>query len=182
MATIKDVSKRRRRNRMMYHEVIAAAEEVGIELGGSVRSLPDIVMTIFRRTHALWKHAASVVDQLDPDADPGLPDSIWTIRFDENGNRIVELSKWVEYETRLREEVFDQAMRMSHLKIDERMVRVEETQLAILQVAITKALAATQGMNEELRRELGRNLRSELSLIEGEAELVSEIDAEGEAA
>jgi hypothetical protein len=165
-------TRRRFRNKLLYMEVVNAAADLGIELGPEIKSIPDAVMTIFRRTHALWLHAASQVDRLDPEADPGVEDSLWTLRYDENGNRIIELSKWIQYEQALRSELFEQAMQMSHLKLDERMVQVEETTLAILGRALQAAMQKAQ-VPEDLRKTIGSNLRTELAIIDGNAEEVA---------
>jgi hypothetical protein len=162
------MARRRHRNRVLYMEVVAASAELGIELGPEIKSIPDIVMKVFRRTHALWLHAASEVDRLDSDKRPGEPDSIWTLRYDENGNRIVELSKWVQYEQTLRNELFEQAMAMSHLKLDERLIAVEEATLAILGRALQAAMAKSD-VPEDMRKVIGSNLRQELAVIDGSA-------------
>lgn len=161
-------TKRRQRNRVLYQEVVATAADLGIELGSHITSIPEVVMRVFRRTHALWIHAATEVDRLDADAEPGTRDSLWTLRYDENGNRIVELSKWIQYEQALREELFEQAMQMSHLKLDERMVNIEERTLNLLGHALMAAAEAS-GLDEGQRRLLGSNLRHQLGLIEGTA-------------
>jgi hypothetical protein len=151
-----------------YHDVIEAAGDMGIELGPEINSIPEIVMTVFRRTHALWLHAASEVDRLDPDKTPGLPGSLWTIRYDESGNRIVEQSKWILAEKALREELFDQAMRMSHLKLDERLVAVEEATLSLIAAALATAVSKAD-IPEDTQRAIGKYFREELQTIDGTA-------------
>lgn len=160
-------SKRRRaRNRLMYQEAISFASELGIELAPS-EPIPDVMEKIFRRTHALWLHAATEVDRLDPDAPAGDQDSIWTYKYDENGNKIVGPSRWIQLENALRSELFEQAAVATKLNLDEAHVRVEAAKLEVLSTALRNAVKAA-GVPEELQRKIGAALRSELAIIEGQ--------------
>lgn len=160
--------KKRKRNSVLYHEAVALAAELGVETGPKITSIPDILMMVFERTHALWLAAATAVDQLDADAAPGEPNSPWYKSLDEQGNWEYQPAKEIELERVLREELFDQGVRLSQLNIDDRAVRVQEIQLEILGAALSKAVARSN-LTEDQRRELGGHLREELSLIEGTA-------------
>lgn len=162
---VKRARKRRLRNRAMYHEAMSMAQDLGIELAAPA-PVADVLEKVFRRTHALWQHAATEVDRLDPDAAPGAKDSLWTYRWDDVGNKIVEPSKWVQYENVLRQELFEQAAVAQKLNLDEARVRIEAAQLEILRNAIRNAAKAAK-LPEDMQRKLGAALRSELAVIEG---------------
>lgn len=164
---IRRSQKRRARNKAMYHEMVKLAAEQGIELADPIPTT-DLLEKVFRRTHALWIHAATEVDRLDPDAPAGKPGSLWTYKIDENGNKIVEPSKWVQYENALRQELFEQAAMAQKLNLDEAKVRIEAAQLQLLGQALKNAAKRT-GLDDETQRQLGANLRRELSVIEGTA-------------
>jgi hypothetical protein len=105
---------------------------------------------------------------LDPDVPPGDPKSIWFTHRDEQGNLHWEPSKWIELERALREELFDQGIRMGALKIDERRVRIEEKQMEVLSRALATAVERA-GLDEATRRRVGGFLREELAVIDGTA-------------
>lgn len=163
-----------RRKRKAYHAVMRDAQKKKIQLQFP-SGLPDALDKIFRRTHALWHHAATVVDKLSTSAPPGAKNSIWTYKWDENGNKIVEPSKWVAYESALRKEVFEQAAIMQKLNIDEARVRIEQAQLDLLAQALKNA-ARKANLDDQQQRSLGAALREELSIIEGTAEEISPIE------
>lgn len=163
---IRQAKRRRRRNAKLYHEAVALAGDLGMELGKNPGTIPEVLEKVFRRTHALWAHAASQVDNLSSTANPGTKNSLWALKYDEQGNRIVEPSKWVMLETALREELFEQGARMTQLNLDARRVKIEETQLEMLSRAL--ALAAKRAnLSDEQQRDLGSALRTELAIIEG---------------
>lgn len=165
------MKKRRQRNRVLYHEAVALAADLGVETGERVSSIPDILMKVFERTHALWLTIATAVDNLDADAKPGAPNSLWHKALDEQGNWIYSPAKEVQLEQTLREELFDQGVRLSQLNIDSRAVRVEEVKLELLARALDNAVKQV-GLPEKQRKELGAALRSELHVLEGTAEEV----------
>lgn len=163
---IRRAKQRRMRNARHYHEALALAGELGIELGENPGQIPDVMERIFRRVHALWKFAASQVDLLDHTAAPGAKNSLWYRHYDDNGNVIYSPSKWVEMERALREELFEMGSRMTQLNIDTRHVMVEEKQLDLLSRALATAAAAA-GLSDEQKRNLGSALRTELAVLEG---------------
>lgn len=165
---IKHARKRRLRNRAMYHEAMAMAQELDIQLAPST-PVADVLEKVFRRTHALWQYAAQQVDMLDPDAKPSTKGSLWVYKFDESGNRLVVPSMWVEYENVLRTELFEQAAVAQKLNLDEARLRIDAAQLAVLSQAIRNAAKKAQ-LPDEMQRKLGSALREELATIEGTAE------------
>lgn len=164
---LKRARKRRMRNRAMYHEAMAMASELDIQLAPST-PVADVLEKVFRRTHALWQYAATIVDQLDPDAPPGQKGSLWVHKFDESGNKLVVPSMWVEYENILRSELFEQAAVAQKLNLDEARVRIEAAQLQVLSTALRNATKKA-GVPDEMQRKIGAALREELAVIEGTA-------------
>lgn len=162
------MEKRRKRNSVLYHEAVALAGDLGVETGPKITSIPDILMKVFERTHVLWLTIATAVDNLDADAQPGTKGSLWHKAIDEQGNWIYTPAKEVELERVLREELFDQGVRLSQLKIDDRAVRVEEVKLELLAKALDSAVKKA-GIPEAKRREIGVALREELAVLEGSA-------------
>ena len=149
----------------MYHEAVSLAADLGIELAAP-EPVADVMEKVFRRTHALWLHAATEVDRLDPDAPAGKPDSLWTYKFDENGNKIVEPSKWIQMESALRQELFEQAAVATKLNLDEAHVRIEGAKLELLARALSAAVKKAD-VPEDMQRRIGAALRQELATIEG---------------
>lgn len=158
---------RRKRNKVMYAEAMRFAQQLGIELAPH-EPVTEILKKTFARTHALWQHAAAEVDMLDADAPAGKKDSIWTWRWDEQGNKLVEPQKWIKLEAELRTELFQQAAMMQKLNIDEAAVRVEQAKLDVLSQALRSAVKKA-GVPEDMQRAIGAALRAELMTIEGTA-------------
>lgn len=159
--------KRRMRNREMYAEAMRFAEQLDITLA-SDDNVSNIIIKIIQRTHALWLHAASKTDELDPELKPGEPNSIFTYRFDEQGNKLIEPSKWVAYEKELRQELFSQVALAQKLNIDEAAVRVEAAKLDLLSRALRNSMKKAQ-VPDEMQRRIGSALREELTILEGTA-------------
>lgn len=159
--------KRRMRNREMYAEAMRFAEQLDITLAPD-DNVSNIIIKIIQRTHALWLHAASKTDELNPDLKPGEPGSIFTYRFDEQGNKLIEPSKWVAYEKELRQELFSQVALAQKLNIDEAAVRVEAAKLDLLSRALRNSMKKAQ-VPDEMQRRIGSALREELIVLEGTA-------------
>lgn len=155
------------RNREMYAEAMRFAEQLDITLAPD-DNVSNIIIKIIQRTHALWLHAASKTDELNPDLKPGEPGSIFTYRFDEQGNKLIEPSKWVAYEKELRQELFSQVALAQKLNIDEAAVRVEAAKLDLLSRALRNSMKKAQ-VPDEMQRRIGSALREELIVLEGTA-------------
>lgn len=145
-------------------EALAEAQSVGIALGEHPGTIYDVMEKVFIRTHALFMFTARKVDELDPNAKPTTNrdgDSLWWQSYDRQGNLVISPSKWPALEKTLREELFDQAIRMGALNIDERKVNIQQQILDILSRALSNAAAAAK-LPEDQRRALGAALRAEL--------------------
>jgi hypothetical protein len=157
----KDPQKRtkakQRRNAMLMAEAleIASTYDIAVNKGNAVI---DVLQTVLDRAMDLWRLACKEVDKLSMD-------ERLVQRIDENGNRLVEPHIWIQYEGSLRAELIDLGIRMGHLGVDERRVRVQEAQVELLGRAVLAAAHAI-GLPAEQQRELGAALRDELIKLE----------------
>lgn len=143
---------------MVYREIIESLGEEGMTLVGDV-TIPDALQEILGRAVSHMRIAATQVDKLRPS-------ELWAYKFDAQGNRLVEPSKWLRAETAARKEVMEIAGRMAQLDIDGRRVAVEEAEALF----ITRFLdAVLDGLNltDEQRGLLGPALDNAMPLIEG---------------
>jgi hypothetical protein len=148
---------KRRRNAMLLGEAleIASTYDIAITKGNAV---VDVLQTVLDRAMDIWRLACKEVDKLDMD------DRL-VERIDENGNRLVEPHVWIQYELTLRAELADLAIRMGHLGVDERRVRVQEAQVELLGRAVLAAAHAI-GLPIDQQKQLGAALRTELEKLE----------------
>jgi hypothetical protein len=134
---------------------IASTYDIAITKGNSV---VDVLQLVLDRAMDLWRLACKEVDKL------GMDERL-VERTDENGNHLVEPHIWIQYEATLRAELMDLGIRMGHLGVDERRVRVQEAQVELLGRAVLAAAHAI-GLPMETQRELGAALRDELVKLE----------------
>lgn len=157
----KDPQKRskakQRRNAMLLGEALEIAKTYDIPVSKG-NAVVDVLQTVLDRCMDHWRLACKEVDQLSMD-------ERLVVRIDENGNKLVEPHIWIQYEASLRAELLDLGIRMGHLGIDERKVRVEEAKIELLGRAVLAAAHAI-GLSIDLQRQLGAALRTELEKLE----------------
>lgn len=157
----KDKTKRqnakRRRNAILLGEAldIAKTYDIAITKGNVV---VDVLQTVLDRCMDHWRLACKEVDSLSMD-------ERLVERIDEQGNRLVETHIWMQYEASLRAELMDLGIRMGHLGVDERRVRVQEAQVELLGRAVLAAAHAI-GLPLDTQKQLGAALREELEKLE----------------
>jgi hypothetical protein len=150
-------AKRRRRNAILMGEALDLAKtyDISISKGNTV---VDVLQTLLDRLMDKWRFVCKKVDMLEEDQ--------WLVsRTDEMGNTLVEPNVWIQYEGVLRSELMDLSIRMGHLGVDERRVRVEEAKIELLGRAVLAAAHAI-GLPVEQQRALGAALRDELVKLE----------------
>lgn len=164
MAATKDLTRtnrrtatKRRRNAMLLGEAleIASTYDIAIVTGNAV---VDVLQQVLDRCMDHWRLACKEVDGLEMD-------ERLVVRIDEQGNRLVEPHIWIQYEQMLRAELTDLAIRMGHLGVDERRVRVQEAQIELLGRAVLAA-AHFIGLDVNQQKQLGAALRDELMKLE----------------
>jgi hypothetical protein len=148
---------KRRRNAQLLGEAldIASTYDIAIVKGNAV---VDVLQTVLDRLMDKWRWVCKTVDALDMD-------EVLVERIDEQGNRLVEPNVWIQYESTLRAELMDLGIRMGHLGVDERRVRVQEAQVELLGRAVLAAAHAI-GLDMGQQRQLGAALRVELEKLE----------------
>lgn len=153
----KRVATKRRRNAMLLGEAleIASTYDIAVVKGNSV---VDVLQQVLDRCMDHWRLACKEVDSLEMD-------ERLVVRIDEQGNRLVEPHIWIQYEQGLRAELTDLGIRMGHLGVDERRVRVQEAQVELLGRAVLAAAHAI-GLDVGQQRQLGAALREELVKLE----------------
>lgn len=147
----------RRRNTILLGEAldIASTYDIAIVKGNSV---VDVLQTVLDRCMDHWRLACKEVDSLD------MKERL-VERIDEQGNHLVEPHIWLQYEANLRAELMDLGIRMGHLGVDERRVRVQEAQVELLGRAVLAAAHAI-GLDVGVQKQLGAALREELVKLE----------------
>jgi hypothetical protein len=148
---------KRRRNAILLGEALelASTYDITVSKGNAV---VDVLQTVLDRLMDKWRWVCKKVDMLDEDE--------WLVqRVDENGNRLVEPNVWIQYEQTLRAELIDLGIRMGHLGVDERRVRVQEAQVELLGRAVLAAAHAI-GLPLDTQKQLGAALRDELIKLE----------------
>lgn len=150
-------AKKRRRNAMLMGEALelASTYDIPIVKGNAV---VDVLQQVLDRCMDHWRLACKEVDGLEVD-------ERLVVRIDEQGNKLVEPHVWMQYEQTLRAELIDLGIRMGHLGVDERRVRVQEAQVELLGRAVLAAAHAI-GLDVGKQRELGAALRTELERLE----------------
>lgn len=152
--------KRTRRNRALVVEMLDSARTYDVEISKGT-SIVDSLQMILDRAMDHWRMACKEVDKLDEE-------DFWFAYIDAQGNTLYEPNVWIKYEQALRAEILDMSIRMGHLGVDERRVRVAEAQVELMGRAL---LAAAQkiGLDSPIQKALGQALREELEVLEGEA-------------
>lgn len=153
----KRVATRRRRNAMLMAEAldIAKTYDIPVSKGNNV---VNVLQTVLDRAMDLWRFVCMEVDKLDK--------TEWMVsRVDAEGNTLVEPNVWIQYEGNLRAELMDLALRMGHLGIDDRKVRVQEAQVELLGRAVRDACHDID-LPPDIQRQLGAALRVRLEAIE----------------
>lgn len=153
----KRIARRQRREEMLWVEALdmASTYEIPITRGNNI---VDVLQTLLDRLMDQWKLVCKIVD--------GLPRKEWLFEaVDEQGNRVYTPNVWMQYEQSLRQELMDLSLRMGHLGVDERRVRVQEAQMELLGRAL-QAAAHNAGLSAGDQRKLGAALRVELAKLE----------------
>lgn len=153
----KRIARRKRREELLWVEALDMAKtyEIPITRGNNI---VDVLQTLLDRLMDQWKLVCKIVD--------ALPRTEWLFEaVDEQGNRIYTPNVWMQYEQSLRVELMDLSLRMGHLGVDERKVRVAEAQMELLGRAL-QAAAHNAGLDPIAQRKLGAALRIELERLE----------------
>lgn len=148
---------KKRRNAQLLGEAleIASTYDIAISKGNAV---VDVLQMVLDRLMDKWRWVCKKVDSLD--------ENEWLVqRVDAEGNRLVEPNVWLQYEMTLRAELMDLGIRMGHLGVDERKVRVEEAKIELLGRAVLAAAHAI-GLDISTQKQLGAALRDELIKLE----------------
>lgn len=148
---------KRRRNAILLGEALDIAKnyDIAITKGNAV---VDVLQTVLDRLMDKWRWVCKTVDALEMS-------EVLVERIDEQGNRLVEPNVWIQYEQTLRAELIDLGIRMGHLGVDERRVRVQEAQIELLGRAVLAAAHAI-GLDMGVQRQLGAALREEIIKME----------------
>lgn len=154
--------KREVRSRIFRELVLIAAEQgasipLGISTGEALQQCLD-------RAVALWRFAASQVDQLDIADDPNVSveeDGFFEVMENPQGPDIVTVNRWYAMEREARLEIEKLAAMMTQLGIAERVVRVEEAKAALLIAAVREA-AMEAGLDHDQIKLLGAKMREKI--------------------
>lgn len=143
---------------MVYAELVEEFAAVGMTIPRAI-TIADALQEVLGRAVAHMRIAATEVDRLKPT-------DLWAYKFDAQGNRLVEPSKWLRAETVARKEVLEIASRMAQLDIDGRRVAVEEAE-ALFITRFLDAVLDQLNLTDEQRGLLGPALDNAMPLIEG---------------
>lgn len=153
-------AKNKRRQSLLWGEALEIAKTYDIPVTTG-NSLVVVLQTVLDRLMDKWRMVCQRVDQL--------PQEEWlSSKVDAEGNVLVEPNIWIQYEATLRAELADLALRMGHLGVDERKVRVQEAQIELLGRAVAAATRRA-GLDPETTRTVGQYLREELAAADEEA-------------